>query len=171
MISVARLTQLRLLALSVTASAYMTNASSDASPTNRCDLIGTWKFISYLRTDPTTGKNANIMGEAPKGYLVYTREGRMMVIVVSDKQQPPKVDEDRISLHKQMVAYSGRYTVDAGRVIHHVDVSWNPAWMGTDLVRFFKCDSNRLTITTAPTKYGTDNVEQISPLTLQRVDN
>jgi hypothetical protein len=148
----------------------MTNASSNVSQTNQSDLVGTWKFISYLRTDPETGKNTNIMGESPKGYLIYTREGRMMVIVVADNREAPKADEDRIALHKHMVAYSGRYTVNGGQVIHHVDVSWNPEWMGTDLVRFFKCEGNRLTITTAPTKYGTDNIEQVSTLTLQRVD-
>src|SRR5262245_53948439 len=73
-------------------------------------------------------------GEHPKGYLIYTPEGRMMVIVVADNRNPPKADEDRIALHKHMVAYSGRYVVNGERVVHHVDVAWNPAWMGTDLV-------------------------------------
>jgi hypothetical protein len=36
-------------------------------------------------------------------------------------------------------------------------------------VRFFKREGDKLTITTAPTKYGTDNVQQVSTLTLQRV--
>src|SRR5258708_38485999 len=98
-------------------------------------LVGTWKFISYLRTDPETGKSANVMGEHPNGYLIYTPEGRMMVIVVADDRKPPTADEDRIALHKHMVAYSGRYTVDGGQVVHHVDVSWNQAWTGTALVR------------------------------------
>jgi len=149
----------------------MTNAGSNANDADQSSLVGTWKFISYLRSEPETGKNTNIMGEAPKGYLIYTREGRMMVIVVADNNKAPEADEDRITLHKHMVAYSGRYTVTGGQVVHHVDVAWNPAWMGTDLVRSFKREGDRLTITTAPTRYGIDNVQQVSTLTLQRVDN
>jgi len=149
----------------------MAIACSNASATGPSDLVGTWKFISYLRTYPETGKNTNIMGEHPNGYLIYTAEGRMMVIVVPDNRKPPKVDEDRIALHKYMVAYSGRYSVDGGQVVHHVDVSWNQAWTGTALVRFFKREGDKLTITTAPTKYGTDDVQQVSTLTLQRVKN
>jgi len=42
--------------------------------------------------------------------------------------------------------------------------------MGTDLVRFFKREGHRLTITTAPTRYGPEDVAQISTLTLQRVE-
>jgi Lipocalin-like domain len=44
--------------------------------------VGTWRFLSYVRTDPTTGENTNIFGEHLRGWLIYTLEGRMMVIVV-----------------------------------------------------------------------------------------
>jgi len=70
-----------------------------------------------------------------------------------------------------MVAYSGRYTVEGEKVIHHVDVSWNQAWTGTDLVRFFKREEDKLVITTAPTQYGPDEARQVSTLTLRRVGN
>src|SRR5712671_1062976 len=49
-------------------------------------------------------------------------------------------------------ASSGRYTVEGEKVVHHVDVSWNESWTGTDQVRFFKLEGDRLTITTAPQK-------------------
>jgi hypothetical protein len=51
-----------------------------------------------------------------------------------------------------MAAYSGRYTVEREKVVHHVDVSWNEAWTGADQVRFVKVVGDRLTITTAPAK-------------------
>jgi hypothetical protein len=148
----------------------MTIACSDATHTDSADLVGTWKFVSYLLTD-AQGKNVNVMGEHPDGYLIYTPEGRMMVIVVAENRKPPATDADRIALHKFMVAYSGRYTVDGGKVIHHVDVSWNQAWTGTDLVRFFKREADKLVITTSPTQYGPKEAQQVSTLTLQRVEN
>jgi hypothetical protein len=148
----------------------MTTPSSSANLTGSAEIAGTWKFISYLRTD-AQGRNVNVMGEHPEGYLIYTPEGRMMVIVVAENRKPAETDEDRVALHKFMVAYSGRYSIDGEKVMHHVDVSWNQAWTGTTLVRFFECEGDKLIIRTAPTKYGPDETEQISTLTLQCVKN
>ena len=89
------------------------------------------------------------LGETPKGYLIYTREGRMMALLVSSDRKAPQKDEDRIELHKTMYAYSGRYTVEEDRVTHHVDTSWNEAWSGGDQVRFASLDGSRLTIKSA----------------------
>ena len=138
---------------------------ADAQPT---ELVGTWKFLNYVRTDPSTGKNVKIFGGHPRGWLIYTAEGRMMVIVVPENRKPLEKDADRIEHHKQMVAYTGRYTLADGKVIHHVDVAWNEAWIGTDIVRSYNINGDRLIITTAPTKYGLDAVEQVSTLTLER---
>jgi hypothetical protein len=132
------------------------------------EIVGTWKFLSYIRTDPGTGKNVNVFGERPRGWLIYTAEGRMMVIVVPESRKPLEKDEDRIAYHKQMVAYTGKYAIAGNKVIHYVDAAWNEAWIGTDLVRSYEIAGDRLTITTAPTKYGLDAVEQVSTLTLER---
>jgi hypothetical protein len=134
------------------------------------EIVGVWKFLSYVRTDAVTGKNTNIFGEHPRGWLIYTAEGRMMVIVVPEKRKLLVKDEDRIHHHKEMVSYTGRYTIEGNKVVHHVDVAWNEAWIGTDLVRSFTISGDRLTITTTPTKYGLDGVEQVSTLTLARAN-
>jgi Lipocalin-like domain len=39
------------------------------------EIVGTWKFSTYVRTDPITGKNTNIFGEHPRGWLIYTAGG------------------------------------------------------------------------------------------------
>jgi Lipocalin-like domain len=132
------------------------------------EIVGTWKFSTYVRTDPITGKNTNIFGEHPRGWLIYTAEGRMMVIVVPESRKPLEQDEDRIEHHKQMVAYTGRYTIAGDKVIHHVDVAWNEAWIGSDLVRSYRINRDTLVITTGPTKYGIDGVKQVSTLPLER---
>jgi hypothetical protein len=48
-----------------------------------------------------------------------------------------------------MFAYSGSYTAESERVIHHVDMSWNEAWSGADQVRCFTVDEHTLTCTSA----------------------
>jgi hypothetical protein len=56
-------------------------------------------------------------------------------------------DEERITLHETMFAYAGTYSLEADKVTHHVDVSWNEVWRGTDQVRFYELNENTLTIT------------------------
>jgi hypothetical protein len=57
-------------------------------------------------------------------------------------------DEERGALYETMFAYAGTYSLEAGKVTHHVDISWNEAWNGTDQVRFFEVNGTTLTITT-----------------------
>jgi hypothetical protein len=59
--------------------------------------------------------------------------------------------------------------VDAEKVIHHVDISWNQAWTGTDQVRFYKLEGNTLTITSAPNKLPTDSREGRSILVWEKL--
>jgi hypothetical protein len=65
-----------------------------------------------------------------------------------------------------MVAYSGRYTVEGEKVVHHVDISWNESWTGTDQVRFFELEDDKLTIT-APVD-AINGLESISVLVWER---
>jgi hypothetical protein len=58
-----------------------------------------------------------------------------------------------------MTAYAGSYTLDAEKVIHHVDISWNEDWTGTDQIRFYKLEGNTLTITSAVNKSPVDGRE------------
>jgi hypothetical protein len=78
-------------------------------------------------------------------------------------------DEERIKLHQTMAAYAGTYTLESDKVIHHVDISWNEAWTGTDQVRFYKVDGNTLTITTAPYTSPYDGRESRSVLVWEKV--
>jgi hypothetical protein len=55
-----------------------------------------------------------------------------------------------------MISYAGTYTMDAEKVIHHVDISWNQVWAGIDQIRFYKLDGNILTITSAPNRNPID---------------
>jgi hypothetical protein len=120
-----------------------------------------------------TGERINQMGEHPNGYLNYSADGRMYAITISDNRIKPSeanpTDEQRVKLHQTMVAYAGTYTVVADKVIHHVDISWNEAWTGTEQIRFFKLDGNILTITSAPNKSPIDGREGRSVLVWEKV--
>jgi len=126
-------------------------------------ILGTWKLKSFVREVTATGEKYNQMGEHPNGYLSYSADRRMYAILTMDNRIKPlaanPTDEQRVKLHQTLQAYSGTYTVQPDKVIHHVDISWNEAWTGTNQVRFFKLDGKILTITTAPNKSPIDGRE------------
>jgi lipocalin-like protein len=59
---------------------------------------------------------------------------------------PP--DNEKVALHDTMFAYAGTYSIVFDKVIHHVDISWNESWTGTDQIRLFDAKGNTLTLTT-----------------------
>ena len=118
-------------------------------------ILGTWKLQSLVFEATGTGQRSSPFGDHPDGYLSYSSDGRMYAIGVAEDRPKPRdlvpTDEEKVKLQGSMFAYAGTYTADGEKVVHHVDVSWNQSWTGTDQVRFYKLDGNTLTITTAKT--------------------
>jgi Lipocalin-like domain len=42
------------------------------------------------------------------------------------------------------------YRIEGEKFITNVDVAWNPAWVGTEQVRFWRLQDGKLHITSAP---------------------
>ena len=136
-------------------------------------ISGVWKLKSYRRRYLDTGEVRTDM--LPHAYILYTPGGFMMSITVEENRKAPAgailTDEERVRLFNTIVsAYSGRYTVEGDRVIHTVDISWNEAWTGTQQVRRFKVDGDKLTIETAPRTTSTDSREVVNTLEWERVE-
>ena len=117
-------------------------------------FLGTWKLRSLVREDVETGNKSYPLGTSPTGYLNYSADGRMMVILVGDSRKAPAgpvaTDAEMIALFKSMMAYAGTYTIDGNQVIHRVDASSGQSTTGTKLIRFFTLSDGLLTLTTAP---------------------
>ena len=120
----------------------------------RNPVLGTWKLQSYTREVLATGRRYDQFGDEPDGYIGYSPDGRMYAIFTRrDRITPQDVvptDEEGVQLLGTMVAYAGTYTLGEGTVVHHIDISWNQAWTGTDQVRFYRLDGDTLTISSAP---------------------
>jgi len=136
-------------------------------------FVGTWTLRSTERKSLDTGETTPLWGARPSGTLIYTAEGRMSALVLADGRKAPATamptEAEALSLFKSMVAYAGRYTIEPARVIHHVEQSWNQAWTGTDVVRFYKFDGSRLTLTTAPAPNPRDGKLSVSTLVWERI--
>jgi hypothetical protein len=146
-----------------------------ASPPARADdnpLLGTWRLKSFVREVAGTGERYNQLGEHPDGYISYNADGRMIVFFVSDQQLHPRAepsDEERVRLHKSMLAYGGTYTLSPGKVVHHIDIEWDGRRLGTDQVRFYTIAGDTLEIRTEPNKSPIDGREGVGVLTFERV--
>ena len=49
-------------------------------------------------------------------------------------------DRERTELFDSLTAYSGTYSFDGKSITHHLDISWNEIWTGTDQMRDVKLD-------------------------------
>ena len=129
-----------------TVSAILLTLSAPVAFASDNPLIGTRKLKSYVREVAATGERTNKRGEHPNGYLSYAVDGRVYAIITWENRIKPRevvpTDEERVKLFSTMISYAGTYTFDAEKVIHHVDISWNQSWTGTDQVRFYKLDGN-----------------------------
>ena len=112
-------------------------------------LIGNWKVVSFDIEDKESGERKSFYGDvAPNGYLILTHEGRMMTLIASGQREPGQTDEIQAALFRTMISYTGFYKIEEDKFITTVDVSWNESWTGTDQVRFYTLDGDRLDILT-----------------------
>ena len=75
-------------------------------------LIGTWKLVSFenrVDNEPPIFQ----LGARPTGYLILTREGRLMTVLTSEGRKAGTGDAERATLHKTLFAYTGKYRVEA----------------------------------------------------------
>lgn len=112
-------------------------------------LIGVWQLISYQTEFQDGTPKRAMFGEHPTGYIIFTREGRLMAVIEAEGRKTPSTDSERAALLNSLVAYSGKYRIEGDHWIASIDTAWNPAWDGTDQVRSFHIVGNRLTVTSA----------------------
>ena len=134
-------------------------------------LLGTWNVTSWKKESVATGESIDALGPHPVGHINYGADGRFYALIVSKDRAAslPPNDTEKVKLFDSMIAYTGTYSVDDEKAVHHVDASWNQAWTGTDQVRFYKLDGDTLTISGAPAKDPHTGKEVIHRLEFQRV--
>jgi len=165
------LSVLMFLSVSSGASAQMVAAGSAQQP-----LLGTWKLVSYVGEEIPSGVKSEVMGPRPSGYINYSPDGRMIVVIVgSDRKKPvgPIATPDEAqALIRSMLAYAGTYTVDseAKTVTHHIDISWDQSRTGESHVRTYELAGRRLTLTTQPSKDPATGRKTVRTLVWERMN-
>ena len=119
-------------------------------------LAGGWRLRSW-ENRAADGGVTYPMGRDPLGYLLYTADGRFSVTISRRRRAPFAADdllggsaEEKVTAAEGFTAYAGRYTFDGERVVHHVELSLFPNWVGTDQERAVEIFEDRLTLSAGP---------------------
>jgi hypothetical protein len=111
--------------------------------------LGVWTLVSMQFVFDDTGERVDVYGAHPDGVIVLTPEGHMIGIITTGAKAQ-RADPDTATLFRNMLAYSGPYRIEGDKFITNVDIAWHPSWVGTEQVRFFRVEGDRLFITTPP---------------------
>ena len=136
-------------------------------------LVGTFRLISATSTNGD-GTSDDLFGPEPVGYMTYTADGHMFVLMMrADRPDFAAGDirggsvDERAEAFLSASSFVGRYRTDGGVVTYDLVAATYPNWVGTTQVRHFEFDGSRLVLTT-PTMLM-DGVEQFATVTLERV--
>jgi hypothetical protein len=116
-------------------------------------FVGTWRLIS-LEARLEDGEVIRARRRR-SGYLMYGDDGYMSVAFMADgrpKFSSPDIrggtPEEKVTAINDYISYCGRFEVKEDRVVHHIEVSLFPNWVGTSQERSYEFDGDRLTLST-----------------------
>lgn len=133
---------------SVAAALLLLSANARAQDTN--SVVGSWKLVSVTATTAEGKTIAVPMGEHPTGFLTYTADGRMSLLIThqgrpnlsGDRLDSPM--EERANAFSTMVAYAGSYRIEGNRLTHKLEAASSENWVGIELPRVVSFDGNRI---------------------------
>ena len=137
-------------------------------------LVGAWRLVSW-ENQAADGQVTYPMGPDPNGYVIYAADGRFSV-TISRRGRAGFAAGDLLSASAEeqvravegFVAYAGRYSFHGDHVIHHVELSLFPNWVGTDQQRWVELAGDRLILSASPLLLA--GKQQVPRLVWERVD-
>ena len=137
-------------------------------------LVGAWQLLSW-ENRAADGQVTYPMGADALGYLLYTADGCFSVTISRGGRAGfaagdllGGTTEEKARAVESSVGYAGRYTFHGDRVIHHVELSLFPNWVGTDQQRWVELTGDRLTLSASPLLLA--GKQQVPRLVWERVD-
>ena len=119
-------------------------------------FVGTWKLRSCYH-DMADGKRFYPFGNNAHGLLVYTAEGYMSGALTATNRKKftsrelfGGTPEEQASAMGSYLHYAGKYEVKTDHILHHVEMSLFPNWVGTTQKRYYTFEKNLLTLSSGP---------------------
>jgi hypothetical protein len=119
-------------------------------------LVGRWGLVSYeIRS--ADGQISYPLGEDAVGYITYDQDGYMFVAIMRPRRARfasgdllQGSTEEKVQAAESYISYCGGYDFHGDTVIHHVELSLFPNWVGVDQQRLVELAGDRLTLSTRP---------------------
>jgi hypothetical protein len=137
----------------------MQNRSSSPTPAERASVarvVGSWRLV---RWDCCVGdeRRDSPLGPDVDGCLTYTPDGWMSAILMR-RDRPmfgvPSLirgpDAAKLAAVQGYVSYAGPYRFEEDKLVHRVELSLLPDWIGTDQVRHVAWRGEDLELSTPP---------------------
>jgi len=137
-------------------------------------LLGTWYLREAYAVDPRGERLFDVYGARPSGVIHYGADGRMTALITHDgraclsgSDRQDATDAESAAAYRSSIGYAGRYVREGDWIVHHVDISSYPNWVGTRLRREVRLAGDTVELRTAPQPQA--GVETVLKLVWQRV--
>jgi len=139
-----------------------------------CKIIGTWRLVSCIART-ADGQISYPFGENAEG-RAHLEPGRFAFQVLNpDRPRFPSVDPHSASddemrqAFEGYLAYYGSLSIHSknSTIVNRVDASTIPNWVGTDQVRYYRFEDDRLVLRTPPMLRG--GVESTNTIVWERL--
>lgn len=144
--------------------------------TDGAQLVGGWRLRSWVALGDD-GSETFPMGETPTGLLAYTAGGTMVALMAPADRLPFASDDltggtpdEQARGFSTFVAYAGRYRIEGDAIIHTVETSLFPNWVGTVQRRRWMLSDDGGTLTLESPPIALRGVTRRQRLTWTRVD-
>ena len=136
-------------------------------------LVGTWRLVSWENRDVASGRADYPLGRDAVGYIMYGGDGYMSVAIArADRPAFSAGDllggsvEERARAAGTYVSYCGTYEFRGDTVLHRVELSLFPDWIGVEQERLVGFVGDRLVLSTRPILLG--GAQRTAHLTWER---
>lgn len=115
-------------------------------------IVGTYRVavMEYYSEDGDVGRP---YGDAPLGFAFYSAEGYTSTILSRPDRAPfvagdimSGTDDEKLAAFATAGAFSGRWELAGDTILHHLECTTFPNWVGTTQVRPFEVDEDSLTL-------------------------
>ncbi|HYF21634.1 MAG TPA: lipocalin-like domain-containing protein [Ramlibacter sp.] len=105
-------------------------------------IVGTWRLVGYW-SEYSDQPRIHPLGTDARGYILYTADGFMSGTMQRARPRPFAIADrlqgtadEKVAAFDDYVTYCGRWRADGGDLIHDIELSLLPNWIGQSQRRF-----------------------------------
>lgn len=114
-------------------------------------ILGGWELVSWTITVGQTISHP--FGKQPNGRILYTGDGQMSATIARSDRRPlshpvpaKAPDAEKLAAFDSYFSYGGSFEIEGDEVVHRVELSLNPNFVGTEQRRRMTFDREFLTL-------------------------